>query len=65
MWAYPALTIVAIAGMLTIVAAMAFIPDQRMPLLFGIISALAMVAGYGLRKRFGPQKGLSPLTVAR
>jgi GABA permease len=55
MWAYPALTIVAIAGMLIIVAAMAFIPDQRMPLLFGIISALAMLAGYGLRKRFGPQ----------
>lgn len=55
MWAYPALTIVAIAGMLTIVAAMAFIPDQRMPLLFGIISTLVMVAGYGLRKRFGPQ----------
>jgi GABA permease len=55
MWAYPALTIVAIAGMLIMVAAMAFIPSQRMPLLFGIISALAMVAGYGLRKRFAPQ----------
>jgi GABA permease len=55
MWAYPALTIVAITAMLIIVAAMAFIPNQRMPLLFGIISALVMVAGYGLRKRFGPQ----------
>lgn len=55
MWGYPALTILAIAGMLMIVAAMAFIPSQRMPLLFGIISAVTMVAGYGLRKRFGPQ----------
>jgi hypothetical protein len=36
-----------------IVAAMAFIPDQRSPLLFGVISALVMVAGYVLRNRFG------------
>jgi GABA permease len=55
MWGYPGLTIATIAGMLVIVAAMAFIPDQRLPLLFGIISALVMVAGYGLRKRFGPK----------
>ena len=55
MWGYPGLTIVAIVGMLVIVAAMAFIPDQRLPLLFGVISALAMLAGYGLRKRFGRQ----------
>jgi GABA permease len=55
MWGYPALTIVAIAGMLVIVAAMAFIPDQRLPLLFGIISALVMLAGYGVRKRIGRQ----------
>jgi GABA permease len=53
MWGYPGLTIVAIAGMVVIVAAMAFIPDQRLPLLFGIMSALVMLAGYGLRKRFG------------
>ena len=55
MWGYPGLTILTIAGMLVIVAAMAFIPDQRLPLLFGIISALAMLAAYGLRKRFRPQ----------
>jgi GABA permease len=55
MWGYPGLTIVTIAGMLVIVAAMAFIPDQRLPLLFGVISALAMLAAYGLRKRFRPQ----------
>ena len=36
MWGYPYLTYVAIAGMLGIVLAMAFIPDQRKPLLFGL-----------------------------
>jgi GABA permease len=53
MWCYPGLTILAIATMLAIVAAMAFIADQRAPLLFGVLSALAMLAGYGLRRRFG------------
>ncbi len=53
MWAYPALTIVAIATMLAIVAAMAFIPDQRAPLLFGVLSAAAMLVGYALRRRLG------------
>jgi GABA permease len=53
MWGFPGLTIVAIVGMLVIVAAMAFIPDQRLPLLFGIISALVMLSGYGVRKWFG------------
>ena len=53
MWMYPTLTIVAIVTMLSIVAAMAFIPDQRSPLLFGVLSALVMLAGYVLRRRFG------------
>jgi GABA permease len=53
MWAYPALTIVAIVTMLAIVAAMAFIPDQRLPLLFGVMSALLMLGGYFIRRRFG------------
>ncbi len=55
MWGYPVLTVVTIAAMGVIVAAMAFIPDQRLPLLFGVISALVMLAGYGLRRRFGPK----------
>jgi GABA permease len=53
MWAYPGLTIVAIVTMLAIVIAMALIPDQRAPLLFGVLSALAMLAGHALRRRFG------------
>lgn len=54
MWLFPALTLVAIATMLAIVAAMAFIPDQRLPLLFGVVSAAVMLVGYALRRRFGP-----------
>jgi GABA permease len=55
MWAYPALTIVAIVTMFAIVAAMAFIPDQRWPLLFGVVSALVMLCGYAFRWRYGPR----------
>ena len=53
MWLFPTLTIVAIVTMLAIVAAMAFIPEQRFPLLFGVLSALAMLGGYAVRRRFG------------
>jgi GABA permease len=53
MWAYPYLTYIAIAGMLAIVLAMAFIPDQRTPLIFGFLSVGVLLAGYALRVRFG------------
>jgi GABA permease len=53
MWMFPVLTWVAIVTMLGIVAAMAFIPDQRAPLLFGVLSAVAMLLGYALRRRYG------------
>jgi GABA permease len=54
MWAYPYLTLAAIAGMLSIVAAMAFIPEQRWPLLFGLASVLALLIGYQVRRRLTP-----------
>jgi GABA permease len=54
MWGYPYLTRLVILAMFAIVAAMTFIPEQRAPLLFGLLSALAMLAGYFLRRRFGP-----------
>jgi GABA permease len=53
MWAYPWLTIVAIIVMCAIVVAMAFISDQRWPLVFGTLSALLMLCGYAFRRRFG------------
>jgi len=61
MWGYPYLTVVVILAMLAIVAAMAFIPDQRSSLLFGIVSALVMLLGYAVRRRFGFR---SPATVS-
>jgi GABA permease len=54
MWGYPYLTIAAILAMFGILAAMAFIPEQHTPLLFGVASAAAMLSGYVLRRRFGP-----------
>jgi len=54
MWGYPYLTLLAIVAMLTILAAMAFIRAQRVPLVFGILSAGAMVLGYLARRRLGP-----------
>jgi GABA permease len=53
MWAYPYLTYLAIAGMLAILLAMAFIPEQRMPLLFGVASLAILLVAFGLRTRFG------------
>jgi GABA permease len=53
MWAYPYLTYLAIAGMLSIVLAMAFIPEQRTPLTFGLISLAVLVAAFFVRLRFG------------
>ena len=60
MWGYPYLTVLAIVGMLSIVAAMGFIPDQRTPLLFGVISTLVMLAGYVARRRIGPVAAPDP-----
>ncbi|RAQ03830.1 GABA permease [Burkholderia cepacia] len=51
MWAYPYLTWVAIVGMVGILVAMAFIPDQRKPLWLGVASLAVMVVAYGLTRR--------------
>jgi GABA permease len=49
MWAYPHLTRFAIFLMLLIVAAMSVIPDQRVPLFFGLGSVAVLLAAYGVR----------------
>jgi len=51
MWCYPYLTYVAILGMMGIVVAMAFIPDQRTPLLLGVVSLGILLAGYLVRQQ--------------
>jgi len=62
MWAYPYLTYLAIVGMLGIVLAMAFIPEQRTPLIFGFISLGILLLGFVARVRFGsaPQSAALP-----
>jgi GABA permease len=54
MWGYPWLTRLTIAGMLAVLTAMAFIPDQRTPLLFGLISAGVMLIAYAVRRAVRP-----------
>ncbi|KVF23033.1 amino acid permease [Burkholderia cepacia] len=51
MWAYPYLTWVAIVGMVGILVAMAFIPDQRKPLWLGVASLAVLVVAYRLTRR--------------
>jgi GABA permease len=63
MWAYPYLTYVAIAGMLAIVLAMAFIPDQRTPLLFGLVSLGILLLAFAVRVRFGRKLELASLSA--
>jgi len=53
MWLFPYLTYLTIAAMLAILLAMAFIPDQRTPLIFGCISLGILVLGFVARSRFG------------
>jgi GABA permease len=50
MWLFPWLTLVAIAAMVGILAAMAFIPGQRVPLASGLASLAIMVALFWLRR---------------
>jgi GABA permease len=63
MWAYPYLTYLAIAGMLGIVLAMAFIPDQRTPLIFGVISLGLLLLGFSARLRFGSKPDIATLAM--
>jgi len=50
MWLFPWLTIVAIVGMVGILAAMAFIPDQRVPLITGLASLVIAMGLFWLRR---------------
>jgi GABA permease len=50
MWFYPWLTYFAIAVMVLNLVAMAFIPDQRVPLVVGVASGLIVVGAYGVRR---------------
>ena len=51
MWCYPYLTWVAIIGMVGILVAMAFIPEQRKPLWLGVVSLCVLLVAYAWRAR--------------
>ena len=61
MWGYPYLTYFAIGGMIAIVVAMGFIPGQRAPLSFGLLSVGILLLAFLLRRRLG---GGNPLAAA-
>src|SRR5258708_11330853 len=63
MWAYPYLTYLAIAGMFSIVLAMAFIPEQRTPLIFGVISVGVLLLAFSARRRFGRRQDVTTLSI--
>ncbi|MGA2189190.1 MAG: amino acid permease [Steroidobacteraceae bacterium] len=63
MWGYPYLTYLAIAGMLGIVLAMAFIPEQRIPLIFGLISLAILLLAFGVRLRIGKRPEIATLAA--
>jgi GABA permease len=52
MWCFPYLTWVAIAGMVSIIVAMALIPDQRKPLWFGVASLAVLLVVFWQRGRW-------------
>lgn len=63
MWCYPYLTWVAIVGMLAIVVAMAFIPDQRTPLLLGVASLAILLALYGMKSLWMAKPDVVPVVI--
>ncbi|NMF90255.1 amino acid permease [Aromatoleum petrolei] len=63
MWCYPYLTWVAIVGMLAIVVAMAFIPEQRTPLLLGVASLGILLALYGMKSLWAMKPDVAPVVI--
>jgi GABA permease len=42
---------------------MAFIPEQRTPLIFGFISLGILLVGFGARVRFGAKRDITALAM--
>jgi GABA permease len=63
MWGYPYLTYLTIAGMLGIVLAMAFIPEQQTPLVFGLISLGMLLLAFYVRLLCGDKPEVSVLAA--
>ena len=63
MWGYPYLTYLAIAGMVGIVVAMAFIPEQRTPLVLGVVSLVLLLLIYAVRLYWGRRPMITPVAT--
>jgi GABA permease len=63
MWFYPWLTYLSIAAMLSVLVAMAVIPEQRPLLIASVIALVVILVAYLLRRQFGPPEK-SPEEVA-
>jgi GABA permease len=63
MWGYPYLTYLTIAGMCAIVLAMAFIPDQQTPLIFGLISLAVLLLIFTVRLRCGGRPQIATIAA--
>jgi GABA permease len=64
MWCYPYLTWFAIVGMIGILVAMAFIPDQRKPLWLGVVSLGVLLLAYVWRAQKSRTSSVEPKIVA-
>lgn len=53
MWGFPWLSWVTLAGLVSVLVAMAFLPDQRPPLLATLGSLFVALAAYEVRRRWG------------
>lgn len=63
MWCYPYLTWVAIVGMVAILVAMVFIPEQRLPLLLGVVSLGVLLAAYAAKCLWGSKPEFEPVVI--
>lgn len=60
MWCFPYLSYLAIAGMLSILGAMAFLPEQKKAFWFGLISLVICALGFLLSRYWRKEKTFEP-----
>lgn len=60
MWCFPYLSYLAIAGMLTILGAMAFLPEQKKAFWFGLVSLVICALAFLLSRHWRKEKTFAP-----
>ena len=61
MWLYPGLTYAAIAGIVGVIASMAFVAGTRSQLLLSVLSAAAVLAAYAIKTRVAAARPAAPV----